>query len=141
MREPQSRAIGPCKYIVTPLGASAGLRVLTILLRVFGPALDSVKSFGDVEAAVLLGLRSITERLDGADLEAVQRALAEQTLVELSPGKQPKLSAIFDHHFAGDYLPLFQWLVFALEVNYASFFRELIAKGAVAKQPEAPAAA
>ncbi len=135
MRPPQTKEISGTKYTVTPLATSAGLKMLTLLLRVLGPSVKDIKSFGDMKTAVLAGIGSLAERLEDVDVQTIVHTLAGSTKVGTDPNKQPLLSAVFELHFAGDYLPLFQWLAFALEVNFGSFFRELVAKGEIAEAP------
>jgi hypothetical protein len=140
MRPPQTKTISGTKYTVTPLETSTGLKMLTRLLRILGPSVKDIRSFGDLKAMALVAFGSLAERLEDADVEAIVQTLAASTKVGNDPKKQPALSTIFELHFSGDYLPLFQWLAFALEVNFGTFFRELVAKGEIPGAPAGSAA-
>jgi hypothetical protein len=124
VREPQSKTIEGVEYVVTPLGASEGLKVITMLARmvgpVLGPALAGMKSLKDASQAI----GGMVEQLNDNDIDAVCRAMAKSTVVKKSAKQQPQLSSIFDLHFQGEYFAMFLWLRFALEVNFESFFHK-----------------
>lgn len=120
MQKTESKQIGRYTYEVTQLGALKGRKVATRLAKLL-PALIEAK-----ESGILAGL------LDGVDeslVEYVCDAISPNTVVVLSDGKKPRLSDIFDVHFAGEYDELIGWLQFAIEVNFSSFFRVSPSKG------------
>lgn len=139
MREAQTKVIDGLEYTVTPLGAGAGLKMLAELLKMLGPVVENITVTKDVETLLRQAFGIVSEKLDGDAIERMARALSEQTRVRMPDGKQPVLATGFDAHFAGNYMALGEFLVFALEVNFADFFRQLVAKlpkkGSVAAAP------
>ena len=130
MREPERKQIGAHTYIVTPLGAKRGMRLLSRLARIAGPGMTKLAT-ADVKgprivgipvAAIVAAADGILERLADDDLEVVSQMLAESTMVASESGKATKLDPIFDSHFGNAYAELFQWLRFALEVNFGPLF-------------------
>lgn len=129
MLETKNKQIGANEYQVTQLGAIQGRKVLARLARVIGPAIAEVGT-GGVTAA----LAKAAEGLTDADVDYFCETFAPMTHVRMPDGKTPKLSQIFDFHFAANYLELTKWLGFCLEVNFGSFFDELQSRAKAEKQ-------
>lgn len=113
MIESKTKVIDGLKYTVTQLGAKKGMRALTRLARLLGPAFAS----GD-QTEAMAGLFS---RLTEDDVEYFCDTFAPLTTVE-QDGKAPQLSSIFEIHFTGNYSSMLQWLLFCIEVNFGDFF-------------------
>lgn len=140
--EKQSKQIGDYTYEVTQFDAIKGRRVFVRLSNLLGPAFSEMKSENDGNKAI----GKLLENLKEVDLDYFCDAFAECTEVgggDFAEGKTPKLKAIFGLHFAGKYFAMFEWLTFALEVNYQSFFDEagpLLAARLAASQGKAKTA-
>jgi hypothetical protein len=142
MIETHTRTIGRHAYNVTQLKAKQGNAVLVRLAKVAGPPLAALFAGGDKSQADALdrisldglgaALSSFASVLSEADLDWLCVTFADCTTVETEPGAVKPLRGIFDLHFAGAYLDLFEWLAFCLEVNYADFFGALVARAKAA---------
>ena len=135
-------------YVVRMLDPLTANDLLVDVSKVIGPALGAVGSSllgsGDSKKALgelLDGLKEGETPADGSALgDGVERAivglvdrlekhklrevigiLANVTAVEMSKGS-PELSSIFDVHFRGRIKAMYQWLAFALRVQYQDFF-------------------
>jgi len=117
MRNPSDIVIDGDVYRVTPLPAGKGLRVFVIVAKTVSPALSKIGSLKELGDGLLEGLSAVTEKLDPDDFVTVCNLLAENTTLRRKDGKELGLSAVFDMHFAGNYVALVKWLKFALEVN------------------------
>ncbi len=125
----QSKKIGTTIYTVTPFGARRGRAVLFQLTKLLGGAMGALAGDGGISDAV--STWSATAREE--DFEAVCMALEGCTEITIDvsatlPVKQP-LVAWFDTHFVGKYDEMLAWLVFALEVNFSSFFAGSLVAG------------
>jgi hypothetical protein len=118
VREPQNKVIEGYRYQVTVLPAGKGLTVLARLGRSFSTA-GSAASVTAVD-------------MDPATADLVFRELAACSMVEASPGSGNlvPLADVFDLHFAGEYMALFSWFAFAIEVNFGPLFKRPAAGGA-----------
>ncbi len=137
MRSPEVRTIGEHTYSVTPLPAGVGLRVFALLMRVGGPALANLKSLAELQSNGLAILAHVIENVDGELLVETCAKLAPYTTLD----NGQSLVKCFDLHFQGDYLSLFEWLKFSLEVNFGPFFSGLLARvkapsGSAAVEPQ-----
>lgn len=128
MLETRSKIINSNEYKVTQLPATKGSMVFVRLIRAFGPTLAALSGEGFNLAAAL-------ETLKENDIEALCKEFRKYSYVN---DKYLDLNEVFDFHFAGKYLEMFQWLLFCLEVNYADFLDAIKAKaaGAMAKAVE-----
>lgn len=126
MREPELKEIDGVTYVVTPLGASKGIALTLRLGRVLGPTLAELTKLAGQKADTVRGrgldilgkaAAELLERATEAELRAIYQPLAEETRVRREDGKAPKLSEVFDVHFAGRLDSFARWLAFALEVN------------------------
>lgn len=139
----ESRVIGGRRFTVHQLPFGQSRDLLVVLGRVIGPALSGAAASGGAQlatgdslgglGALATGLGGLLERLDPEQLDRIQDALSRHTFVELSPGKAPSLADVtLEAVFSGALEQYFEWLYFALEVNYAGFFGAL--RAAVAKR-------
>lgn len=135
MLKQSEKVIGNNTYKVTALGAIKGRAVFIMLLRLFGATADGLK-----KDTLLSALQDLAKNLTDADLTFLCDTFAKVTDVQLPDGRSPRLADVFDLHFSENYLEMFEWLAFCLEVNFSSFFRglaERLAKDGSAKQPAA----
>mgnify|MGYP001564454346 CR=1 FL=1 len=139
--ETKERQIGDRGYTyhVTELPAKKGRALLVRLIKTLGPVFgqlvsDMKPADPKVKAGALSAIngqsisRALSElagRLTEADLEHVCQVLGEHSEVsdEENPDHRKKLTpGAQEFHFAGRYLEMFEWIGFALEVNFSDFF-------------------
>jgi hypothetical protein len=113
-RKSEKLVIGSYEYEVTQLGGKEGRRLGARLGKVF---VRLASGGADVNAGLLHAFAGIDEDL----VDLVCDKLSECTTVKMQNGKQPRLSDIFDEHFAGNYGEMLLWLRFAIRVNFESF--------------------
>jgi hypothetical protein len=127
-------------YKVTQLPYKLGHKLLLRLYKVAGPALADTFAHApegslaevqvrDVAPALAAALKGLAEQLHEADFDFAVETLAEYTQISSEPDKWIPLKSQMEFHFAGNYAELFQWLGFALKVNYGGFIGE---RGALA---------
>jgi hypothetical protein len=138
----ETTTINGTEYEVTMLPYSLGRKLLVRLYKVLAPPLASVVAEapnvnGDVELnleslATLIGLapalsagaNTLAEHLTEDDLEYVVSTLMQFTKIKNERGIfVPLTKADAEFHYAGNYGEQFQWLWFALKVNYAGFLK------------------
>lgn len=100
--ESKESKLGDNTYMVTPLGAVTGRKLLLRVMKAMGGK----------------SLTAIAEE----DFDFLCDTLATTTLVKRSDGKTFPLKDIFDSHFSTNYDEMTKWLLFALEVNYDKLF-------------------
>jgi len=124
MRETKQKVVGAHRYHVTQFGARQGGRVLVRLLKMLGGAAgEALKSEGDLDmGAVGNMVANLADTLGEADFDFLCDQFAPATSVEIN-GKLLPLATdgLFDLHFAGAYVEMGQWLLFAIEANYGGF--------------------
>jgi hypothetical protein len=128
--ETRERRIGDHTYRVTQFGAKQGRAMLVRLVKLGGPGVGSFVGGvgrGDaMESALALGvgdaLHDLAGRLNEAEIASMMDEFAKFTVLVQSADVELRLSDILDDHFAGAYDEMLQWVRFALEVNFASFF-------------------
>lgn len=131
MLKSEDRTIGRATYRVTQLPSSKGREVLTKLIKLAGPSLSRLlQDFNGEKLSVLdldtgavgQALEQLAANLGERDLDYFCEVFGESSVL-LQGASQPKLTKEFqDFHFAGEYLEMFKWLLFSLEVNYRGFF-------------------
>lgn len=136
MRETKQKQIGARGYTyhVTQFGAREGGRVIVRLLKMLGGALGSAVKADDAENAVgfdvdAIGnvIANIAETVTEADFDFLVDTFAKCSSVSGGDYRAPApltTEGIFDLHFAGAYVELGEWLLFAIEVNFGSFLGE-----------------
>lgn len=129
-----SRTIGDVTYHVVPLAAGAALRVMTRVLKMAAPSFGDVASLREAASAVGTLLSGVAESLDDGAVEYICAELAKVTQVEAAPGKRQELAGMFDEHFRGRIVELFEWLRFAAEVTYGPLVEKLRAQATAAPE-------
>lgn len=120
------KTINGTTFEVQKFPAKRGLQVLTKLGNMVGPALGGLGDRLDEADSTAAGLSALGRALETLEFERLEwliDAMAEVTIVHGAKGTA-KLPDVFDAIFAGAYAKVFQWLMFALEVNFGSFLEE-----------------
>lgn len=144
MLETSSKEIGSrgFTYHVTQLPSKKARNTLVRLVRIFGPVLgrlvegyQGTKGKKATAAAVLdavdgasvsSALSELAARLTEAELDHACTVFGEYTEIssDEDPESRKKLTTQAQElHFAGNTAELFEWLGFALEVNFSDFFK------------------
>lgn len=134
----QTKKIGERMYSVKPLPFGKGREGLTRLLAIVVPSAGEALARGASVATLLDGARGaaaagellsgVAARLDDAALQWFEDAFGNCSTVDIGEGfklDKPDNRAMA---FGGDYLAYFEWIVFAIEVNYRDFFVGALAK-------------
>jgi hypothetical protein len=140
MREPETRNIGAATYEVTPLGAKALVRLTSKVAHVAGPGLERLVLMGDAsldeqgkpqgvalnQASLFAGIGTVLAKLPETTLTEIIEILAGSTRIIGGGDKAVSLLGTYDMHFQGNLKGMFEWLQFALEVNYGPLFSGLV---------------
>lgn len=138
MLNSEKTTIGGSEYKVTQLPYKPGHKLLLRLYRTLGPALaDALEKVPDLPKeqkvldvsvaqlapAVSGAVRGLSESLSEEDFDYTVGVLSEYTEICKGDDRWVPLKQEMEFHFAGNYGELFQWLWFALKVNYGGFFK------------------
>lgn len=140
----ETATFGEHTFEVTQLPYSRGHRVLLRLFKALGPGLaEALSKFPALQGRELgtldvteiaqvfaAGAERLANDLSDEDFDFVTDELAEFSFLKKGERKLP-LKNEREFLFAGDYLLMFQWLGFALRVNFFGFLkgRDVIAEG------------
>ncbi len=115
------KEIGENIYTVLPLPGRKGLTTFTELIKMAGPAFGTPGNEKDKRVTAAIG--QILESLDAEQILGFATLFGGYTTVTRADESEISLSEnkLFDSHFAGNYLEMFEWFGFCLEVNYSSF--------------------
>lgn len=133
--ETRDTTIGATTYRVAHLPTKKGQALLVRIVKLLGPGVGSfvgglARPADEFDSAMAQGvgeaLYDLAARLNAQEVEIVLEEFAKHTFVILTaPDGQeitPRLSDVYDDHFAGRYDDLIKWAKFCFEVNYRSFF-------------------
>lgn len=114
--------VGETEYRITQLGALEGRKLWLRLVKVLGPVVSKLAGAkaldGDTIAAAV---KLLTEELDEETFEMLCKAFAGRCQLR-NGDKWPDLSdALFDQHFAGDYVSMTKWVGENIMFNFANF--------------------
>lgn len=126
----QERVIDGFMYEVTPLPFGIGRKALTKFIGIAAPVIGSVvgaKDKGSVEAAMVAALPALATALSDEDLSYFASTFGKASKYKDGDRMVPMLEANQEIHFMGRYTAFFEWLAFAIEVNFSPFFHDLIA--------------
>ena len=140
------------RCIVEDLGAQQARQVARRIANVVGTAVreggNATNLSRDVQAAGLVAMGSILEKLDDATIEWLTQTFAKVTRIEREPGSDDWLPQkdVNEHVFGGgDGLARWlRWMTFCLEITCADFFRAAFAefsrlqRGPVKADPASP---
>ena len=136
MLEVETTSIDGYTYEVTKLPYKRGRKLLLRLYKSLGPALadamGSVPELGGLESldelevqkflpSLAALVRTLADTLSEEDMEFMEDTLIEHTQFG-QDGKLVPLKGNAEFHFSGNYSVYFQWLAFALKINYLGFF-------------------
>lgn len=129
------REIDGVRFRMTPLGFAKARRIFVRLTKIAGPAMAKAAPQGASDLADAMAV--LTEKVSDADLEDLAETFGDCTRFSQDGDAWPFLNkANREALFSGGRLMLFfQWLAFALEVNYSDFFEWLKSAGGAAGQP------
>jgi hypothetical protein len=127
----ETKTIGENQYTVTVLPVVQGREAMVRLQRVLAGGIGAITSGDrkDIPAA----LAGISERLTAGDLEWFCQSFGKVTQVALPPTDDapngrtlvlvgnPEQTAVF----AGNYLEMFEWLEFCIELNFGSLLEKI----------------
>lgn len=151
MRETKKKAIGDRGHVyhVTQFGARHGMRVAIRLAKMIGGAAGAALA-ADEEGfdAKVVGaiIANLAETVSEADFDFLCDEFGKATSVSGGEYGDRTIAldadGLFDLHFAGQYVELGSWLVFAVEVNFGGFLAVAAqAKGAaIDARPASPQA-
>lgn len=114
MRKQESKEICGTTYHVTQLGARKGTEVLLMLKGIVA----------NHEKGMAGMLEAVSSEVFFSVADTMAKYTEFDTVVGNKPAR-PRLDQVFDDHFAGRYDAMFEWLVFALQVNFADFTNAL----------------
>jgi len=132
VRETKSKQIGSFTYKVRQLADPAGSKLLNRLTRILTAVLGAGLK-GLPENAGGIGLADLTTQAIGDAIIALSANVADDDMqfICATLGSETQFCAAEggtwfpltsdNAHWSGRYLQKYQWLVFALEVNYADF--------------------
>lgn len=130
------KKIGDNIYVVSQFGAKQARRVQFRLIKALGPAMAGLMKGGVSSAGVGLAvghaLQAFAESSQEVDIEYLYDAFASVTKVRQpiqSSGANEitlDLEKVFDSHFRGHIGNMNLWFAFAVEVNFSSFFPEIM---------------
>lgn len=112
------KEINDKEVAIVLVGALDGLKITTQLSKVLFPVIAAVK---DKKADVVDLVTSALEHTEEIDLESIIKKLFDGATVDDFPIKP-------DAYFSGNYGELVDFLAFALEANFGSFFEAAILK-------------
>jgi hypothetical protein len=137
------REIDGVTYRTVPLGFAQGLPILKRLMDIAAPALAATLRAGDGGkaataaekkrqlAAMGAGLMAVLpSTLQTEDLTTFAKAFGAQSSYLNDDAKWCSLAKDADRnlHFTQRYMPFLRWLIFCVEVNFASFFSGIMAE-------------
>lgn len=138
----ETKTIGENQYTVTVLPVVSGREALVRLQRLLAGGIGAITQGNrqDIPAA----LAGISERLTAADLEWFCEKFGKATSVAMPPSDDAPQGRVLvlagsdaqTAVFAGNYLEMFEWLEFCIEVNFATLLEKI--KGALASPAPAP---
>ena len=127
----KTTTIDDVEYSMTMLPPKVARKLLLKIWGIVAPILDGViEKNPDIEklAEKKVGLNLLNgafaasaDRLSEADLDWAMNELADITNVHMGGDETPKLSRVFDAHFAGKIGIMFRWFAWGLQVQFADF--------------------
>jgi hypothetical protein len=128
----EEKDIGGARYRVTQLGGEKASELMFRLLRALGMGLVNVSgapSLRDLGGAIrALGMEDFIEFRSAFAAETAVLVEDRAKKTGIKARWMPMTTVGFDAQFAGNPLALVQWFRFAFEVNFASFFPDLLGR-------------
>ena len=66
--------------------------------------------------------RGFFDRMTKEKQRELMKTMAKMSMVVMDDGKEPPLSPIFNSHFKGRVMAMYQWVFFALKTQFSDFF-------------------
>jgi len=131
-RSSKTLVIGKHEYKLMTLGATKGSELWLDVLKVAAAPIESLAKADKLdEAAIVQAIASAVRSLDHATVNGFYAAFGPVSSVRIparAPGESdrwPALEgAVFDDHFAGNYIELTEWLVQSVMFNFLGFFAD-----------------
>lgn len=131
-RSTKTLTIGKSEYKLMTLGAVKGAELWLDLLRIVATPIETLtKAEGVDEAAIAGAVASAIRSIDHATASKFYAAFGPVSSVRKpsvepgEPDRWPTLEgAVFDEHFAGNYIELTEWLVQSVIFNFLGFFAD-----------------
>ena len=125
--EAKKKEIDDFVYEVTPLPFGIGHKALLRFLKIAAPVMASVmEKRGTTELAAAAAIRMIPAILSEDDITHFSSVFGKYTRYQSGDKWVPLVAENQELHFAGRYSAFFGWLAFCVEVNFSSFFGDLI---------------
>jgi len=132
MRETKTKRIGDFDYRVRQLSDPQGTKLLVRLTKIVVPTVAAgLKGLPDETEGMTLAdlstaaigdaLLMLSDKITEDDMAFLCDTLAADTEFSAAGGEAWVPLTGDKHHWSGRYLQKFQWIAFALEVNYADF--------------------
>lgn len=132
--ESEDTTINGMEYRVTKLPSKVGRKLLIKFYKVFGPVLGKALSnspdlggveIGDIKIETLGGslgaaVEALADTLSESDFDMMTDIFAVHTQI-CKDSKWVPLKSVMEFHFSGNYVEMFQWLGFAIKVNFLGF--------------------
>lgn len=136
MQDVKEKKIGEHTYRVRYLPPSKVLKIFSSLFKMLAPAFGklvdgSLKDGANVSDVLNREIKNISigaavealvERWDDANVEALIRDLAIYSEVSTDGQRWPSVKDVYEVHFTGRPKELFEWVYFALEMQFKDFF-------------------
>ena len=133
----QAKEIDGFTYDVSPLDPLVANDIWLDLVHVAGPTIGGLVgafSKGGIDSALdndpdpetlSNAIGGLFQRIEKQKMREIMNTLASVTVVRLGNGKAPQLNQILKTHFRGKLGLMYEWLWFALSVQYSDFFARL----------------
>jgi hypothetical protein len=126
----QSKEIGGILYEVTPLPFGVGQKALVRLVKLASPVLSALLAEGGNKAlAGAAAIKQLPGVLTEEDLAYFAKTFGTASKYQNDNAMIPLVVQNQELHFAGRYSEFFDWIAFSIEVNYGSFFGDLMRRG------------
>lgn len=123
MRQEVRKSVNGKDYVFYQFGASEGLKVWLRILKIIGTPIGALasKATSGIKTEVReLGIDKAVEMLC-QNMEADEVLILIKDVLSQVTYDGKRLNDIFDVHFAGAYMQIFDVLYVSLEVNYKDF--------------------
>lgn len=129
-RESKTLVIGKHEYKLMTLGAVKGAELWLDLLHIIATPIETLTKSKDLdEAGIAQAIVAAVRSLDHATATKFYTAFGSVTTVRRvgtdGVERWPTLDgAVFDDHFAGNYIEMTEWLVQSVMFNFLGFFAD-----------------
>ena len=130
----QTKEIDGTFYLVRPLPCAAGYKAMLRLVKIAGPIIAQAIVGSDVKTgtarseSVAEAIGLLASSIKDEDIGHFAKLFGESTMFSAEGSDDPVIPLKLDQqemHFSGRYMAFFEWLMFAIEVNFGGFFGDL----------------